>query len=279
VTTHRPQSFEEFLQLFWQEVDAGHPRPVDEWVALCPEWADRIRAEYGDGLPPPQDRAWDEPGGQVGRYVLERRLTGGAMGVLFVGSDPALGRRVLLKTVRALAEPFDLGAIERFRREARIGGRLRHDGLCPILDVVTAHGRLFVVMPFFEGEDLAEWIERARLRRPVAADGPPHQLNAWVAHGELRPVLCLIEKVARAVHAAHEAGVVHRDLKPSNILVRCDGEPVVLDFGLAVELEAEREARLTRDGDALGTPSYMAPEQVEAGSTGSTAAPTSTRSA
>jgi serine/threonine protein kinase len=143
-------------------------------------------------------------------------------------------------------------------------------------------------MPFIEGETLEARLARASeaLRGgsppsaawsaigsatesappaspPSAPATPPSERIARDARVGLRKILALMEEVALAVHAAHEQGIIHRDLKPGNIMVRPDGHPVVLDFGLAVDLSDSKARRFTVRGDLIGTPSYMAPEQIE----------------
>lgn len=221
----------------------------------------------------------------VGRYRIEGVLGRGGMGVVFFGTDPKLNRRVVLKTMRAGLSWADASTRARFEREARIGSRLDHDGICSVLDFVEDRGEVFVVMPFVEGKTLAQRLDEARARRKTH----PEDASPWVMFGgaqaetrdpgnhveavasshapgssssiagDLRHVLRLLERIAMAVDAAHQQGVVHRDLKPANIMVRPDGSPVILDFGLAVDLN-EGGARLTSEGAAFGTPNYMAPE-------------------
>jgi hypothetical protein len=131
---------------------------------------------------------------------------------------------------------------ERFRREAQAAAGLAHANVVTVYDAAEEEGRPFLVMELVEGRTLD-----ALLKDPAMAKGS---------------LLTLLGKAARGVAAAHERGIVHRDLKPANILVTASGEPKVGDFGLAHILETRTE--LTRTGTALGTPLYMAPEQVEA---------------
>jgi tRNA A-37 threonylcarbamoyl transferase component Bud32 len=174
-----------------------------------------------------------------GRYHLLRELAHGGMGVVYLAHDPTLGRQVALKMIRsgALAR-FE--EVERFQREARAAAQLHHPNVVPIHEVGEHDGRHYFTMEYVDGGSLAE--HRDRLA------------------GDPRAAVTLLEKVARAVHAAHEKGVLHRDLKPANVLLDDRGEPRVTDFGLAKLLDEDVE--LTHSGDVLGTPAYMAPEQA-----------------
>ncbi|MBV8879072.1 MAG: serine/threonine protein kinase [Planctomycetaceae bacterium] len=166
-----------------------------------------------------------ERGFAVGRYELGERIGAGATADVYRAVDRTLHREVAIKILRA-------GVIQdRFRREARILATLTHPNVVPIYDFGDADGRLYLVM------ELAE--EPAAGQRLTAA---------------------LLEQAARGVGAAHARGIVHRDLKPGNILVTADGIAKVADFGLAHR--SEPGTRLTRSGVPLGTPRYMAPEQV-----------------
>lgn len=297
-----------FLDEFWSDVDADRVLSAEEYVARHPGLdASRIRRELAVFLSGPTrpEREPDgaalaplvhEPGAaarppalpaRVGRYVVERALGEGGMGLVLLGRDPELARAVVVKTLHARFAS-DERSLERLRREARIAGRIDHDGICPVLDVVEeASGRVYLVLPFIEGETLADRLAAAR--RAVAARGvrgkrdraTPFEAivgsrttNASGSDvgesrpsgggGDLRHVVRLAERIALAAHALHEAGIVHRDLKPGNVMIRPDGAPVILDFGLALDSSNGAALRLTQEGDPLGTPLYMAPEQVEA---------------
>jgi HEAT repeat protein len=163
------------------------------------------------------------------------------MGTVYLAHDTRLNRRVALKVcAEAGANPEVLA---RFRREARAAASLRHPNLCPVYDCDVVGGIPYLTMAYIEGPTLAD-----RLAKGGAF--PPAEAAA------------LVSKLALAMAEAHAQGVIHRDLKPANIALDRRGEPVILDFGLARQAEAA-SATLTRVGVVLGTPSYMAPEQVE----------------
>jgi len=176
------------------------------------------------------------------RYQLERELAGGAMSRVFVATESGLGRQVVIKVL-----PPDLGAtlsVDRFRREIQLAASLQHPHIVPLLAAGEAGDLLFFTMPLVEGESL-----QARLRR----DG---ELPVAEATRILRDV-------ADALSYAHRHGVVHRDIKPGNVLLS-NGHALVTDFGVAKALDQSRLSSLTSTGLALGTPTYMAPEQAAA---------------
>jgi len=214
----------------------------------------------------------------LGEFRLLKRLGGGGMGVVFLAEQPKLDRKVAVKLIRQeyLGHP---ATRERFRREALAVSRLDHPGICPVHDVGEVEGAPYIVMRYIEGETLAHIIQRTR--EDLGESGVSGCVNITPATGTdagistdsdpgssrstgrrpLFQVMGLIEAVARALHAAHQAGLVHRDVKPGNIMVTDEGEPVLLDFGLA-RVESEEQQDLTLSGDLLGTPAYMSPEQI-----------------
>ncbi len=184
--------------------------------------------------------AMADPARRVGRYVTVGELGRGGMGIVYRGWDPALDRAVAIKMI--LETPRSSGrGIERFIREAKATARLRHPGIVAVHEVGEHGGRPFIVMDYVEGETLAALLDR---ERRLAA----------------RRASELIQALARALHHAHEAGIVHRDVKPSNVLLDDTGRPHLSDFGAARDLSAE--VSLTATGQAIGTPLYMAPEQA-----------------
>jgi serine/threonine protein kinase len=177
-----------------------------------------------------------------GRYTVLRQLGQGGMGAVYLAQDQVLNRRVALKL------PLFAGAnvqrrVERFLREARAAAQLQHPNLCTVYDVGQHEEQPYLTMAFIDGHTLAEQI----------SSGPLPPLTA----------LRLVEQLARGMQVAHAAGIVHRDLKPANIMLTSAGTPIILDFGLALhQTDVEDEQRLTNEGAVLGTPRYMAPEQV-----------------
>ena len=180
-------------------------------------------------------------------YTLDRELGGGGMSRVFLGVERALNRRVVVKVLPA--EMVGHLSVERFRREITIAARLQHAHIVPLLSSGEFHGLPYFTMPFVDGESL-----RARIVR----DGPP----------PLNETIRILREVASALAYAHAHDVIHRDIKPDNVLLS-GGAAMVTDFGVAKALDAAGSARggafgTTSAGIAIGTPTYMAPEQAVA---------------
>ncbi|HZU98438.1 MAG TPA: protein kinase [Planctomycetota bacterium] len=173
-------------------------------------------------------------GARFGRFEILSELGRGGYGAVFRARDTLSGQEVALKLL--LSSVVDERDIERFRREALVATRVRHPGIVPVLDAGTAEGKPFVSMGLVAGQ-------------------PLHKLELT-----LEDHVRVLVRVARAVGAAHKVGVIHRDLKPPNVIVNPKTQaPVVLDFGLAFD---ERLTRLSRTGEIMGSPVWMAPETV-----------------
>jgi eukaryotic-like serine/threonine-protein kinase len=179
----------------------------------------------------------------LGRYQVERELGKGAMGVVYAGKDPKIGRVVAIKTMALSAEfePDELqDAKERFFREAETAGRLNHPNIVTIFDAGEEHDLCYIAMELLKGKDLAPFTKQPNLM-------PPDK------------VLSIVERVADALGYAHSMGVVHRDIKPANIMYEPESDTVkVTDFGIARITDSSK----TKTGMVLGTPSYMSPEQL-----------------
>ena len=181
--------------------------------------------------------------GQFGRYRIIRALGKGAMGTVYLAEDTQLERRIALKTPHFTEDPTG-EQMERFFREARAAGNLRHPNICPIHDFGQIDGKHYISMAYIEGRTLSAFIQ---------PDKPQTE----------RQILIVVRKLALALQEAHDHGIVHRDLKPANIMVDKKGEPIIMDFGLAQHERRNDDIRLTQTGNILGTPAFMSPEQVE----------------
>ncbi len=178
-----------------------------------------------------------------GRYQLLRPLGEGAMGSVYLARDTILDRQVALKMPKT--EGCDNAEFMlRFAREAKAAAALRHENICSVYDAGEHDGVAFITMDYIDGVPLSRFVASPQLSC-------------------LDNILKMTSTIAAAVHHAHINGVVHRDLKPGNILVDEELRPFVTDFGLARRDGADDESRITQEGLLLGTPAYMAPEQIK----------------
>ncbi len=264
------------------ELPASEARGLEEHVRACPGCRRVVQAIAGVlvtqlqatlttpvGSPPPGPEA--TPSAKAGLdeeqhvfpSIAERfvspgglvELGRGGLGRVLEVLDRGLDRQVALKEILEVPEPARATVERRFVREARLAGQLEHPGIVPVYDLGRApDGRLFYVMRRIEGRTLAERVAEAKTL-PERLALVPNVLS-----------------ICQAVAYAHSRGVVHRDIKPQNVMIGAFGETLLLDWGLAREQgEAESkgvavdsdDARLTRAGQAVGTPAYMSPEQAK----------------
>ena len=181
---------------------------------------------------------------EIGRYKIVGELGRGAMGVVYRGVDPALDRHVAIKVISSQQSAGSLNTQEmeaRFLREAKIAARINHPGIVTVFDAGRSGDSLYLVMELVEGESLAQRL--ARKEYPTVPES-----------------FMMVAQCAEALAAAHALGVVHRDVKPANIMLTKDGRVKVADFGVAKAIGEGTD--LTRTGTVVGSPAYMAPEQV-----------------
>ena len=210
----------------------GRLRAFYEWLARA------APQSSGVATAPPREEA----PARIGRYAITRKLGEGGMGVVYAARDERLERSIALKTMSLRAN--DETARRRFWREARAAASVNHPNVCQIYEIGEDAGELFIVMELLEGEPLAD-----RLRRGA--------LN-------VSETVSVTLEILSALSALHARGIVHRDLKPSNVFLTRHGVKL-LDFGLArppLEQSFSAATGLTRTGVVMGTPHYMAPEQV-----------------
>jgi tetratricopeptide (TPR) repeat protein/predicted Ser/Thr protein kinase len=240
------------------EIAAADASLIEEHLDACPDCRRLVAAlarhrhiELGATVSPELDAtaspelgapAPRRAGSQISRYQLLRKIGAGAMGTVWEAEDPQLDRRVAIKLLRTEGR-------DRLLREARAMAQLIHPNVVRVYDAGADEGEVFIAMELVEGRTLRDWL----------ADTTPD----W------RQSAALAIEAGRGLEAAHEAGFVHRDFKPENVLVADDGRVLVGDFGLVwagehrgVE-DPEAPVELTQTGALIGTPAYMAPEQLE----------------
>jgi serine/threonine protein kinase len=191
--------------------------------------------------------AGEKPQLKLGRYDIVRELGKGAMGIVYLAKDPLIGRLVALKTIRPVAHAEDDETKEfkeRFIREAQAAGILNHPSIVTVFDIGEDEPSAtnFIAMEYVEGQNLKE----------ILAQGRP---LTWEQIGDI------ITQIADALDFAHSKGIVHRDVKPANIILLDGNRAKIMDFGIAKI--ASGAANLTSTGQFLGTPNYMAPEQIK----------------
>ncbi|HYT75772.1 MAG TPA: serine/threonine-protein kinase, partial [Vicinamibacterales bacterium] len=188
-------------------------------------------------------------GRTISHYRITSKLGMGGMGVVYEAEDMSLGRHVALKFLPAQMAGDD-SLLQRFQREARAASALNHPNICTIHGIEQSDSEHFIVMELLVGESLADRIRRG-----------PLDVDSILTYGL---------QIVDALESAHSKGIVHRDLKPANIFLTSRGQAKVLDFGLAkierrdvdASMTAVRTEELTSAGAAVGTVSYMSPEQA-----------------
>lgn len=176
--------------------------------------------------------------GKVGRFELKTLLGVGGFGKVYRAYDPVVDRHVALKVPRF--ETTEKRKIRRFLTEAKAAASLRHPNIVALFESGRANGRYFIATEYVEGQPLSERLLKGKLKRATVA--------RWV------------RSLAEALHYAHTEGIVHRDIKPENVMLDRQGRPQIMDFGLAKRVE--EDSSMTADGNLLGTPAYMSPEQA-----------------
>ena len=261
----REQQVDALIAEYYQSVERGEPLDQAGFLAAHPDFADELREFLADigqladlvrpaapdlaetYIQPPSEAPPLAPKTVIryfGEYKLIKQVGMGGMGVVYKARQSKLRRTVALKLIKsgALANPHDL---QRFQVEARAAARLSHPGIVPVYEVGVFENQHFYTMEYVAGGSLS----RLYRDKPVVA----------------RRASKLVQKLAEAMHYAHQNGIVHRDLKPANVLLTAKGQPRITDFGLAKVTQSEDEthdATLTETGQILGTVGYMSPEQA-----------------
>lgn len=191
--------------------------------------------------PDPKTSGWELPY-DFGRYRLLDQLGAGAMGSVYLAYDTRLERNVAIKIPRQKFQPGSESHL-RFEREARAAAAIQHRNICPVHDIGEIEGIQYIAMSFVAGRTLADRIREG--------------------DRNLQESVQILKKLAEALSLAHKRNVIHRDLKPANVILDDEGEPVITDFGLALQSDTAEHSRVTQHGTIVGTPAYMAPEQID----------------
>ena len=220
--------------------DVATLRLVPDQLIFVAQRLGRSRSDATEGASDTTVLASGARGRRLGKFELVRELGVGSFASVFLARDTELERTVAIKVPRA-GQLIGRQDIDRFLREARSVAALKHPGIVSLYDIgQTADGACYLIVEFIQGTTLAEHLEKHRPGVREAAE--------------------LIAAVADALDYAHRSGVIHRDIKPSNIMIDGDGKPHLMDFGLAKR--ATDVVTMTEEGQVLGTPAYMPPEQA-----------------
>ena len=243
----RPLLFSELLPLDWEfRMRGGNYFFLDTYLPLFPEFAAeieqldlqrRLLETVGiTGASTLGDSAFQ--GARIGHFQLEERLGAGAVGEVWKAKDLLLERSVTIKFPRKAR--LSESEAKRFQKEGQAAAQLQHVGIVAVHEVGRQDALSYIVSDYIEGQDLRHWLMKQRPTTRQAAE--------------------ICAELAEALHHAHQRSVIHRDLKPANVIVDKQGLPHITDFGLA-KWDAE-DSELTLEGDLLGTPAYMSPEQA-----------------
>ncbi len=192
------------------------------------------------GVPKRAGSGLDRPNA-LGRYTIIKNLGEGGMATVYLAHDSQLDRQVALKIPRFSVQDKP-DSLKRFFREAKVAAAFHHPNICPIYDVGTLAGAPYLTMAYIEGQTLADHLK---------------ELGRLI---EVAEAVRLVRTLALTMQKAHDVGIIHRDLKPGNIMISTDGQPIVMDFGLARRNDSQ-ESLHTRPGQMVGTPAYMPLEQ------------------
>ena len=275
LSSEREHRLEDVLAKYIEGMDAGHAPSRADLLAQHPDLADELRqffsnkdglsalihtthfshSQSGDDVVAPSKVAEVWPLQRVNDYEILGEIARGGMGVVYRARQISLNREVALKMI-LLDKAVDANTLRRFRIEAEAVAQLDHSNIVPIYDVGELDGQAYFTMKLVDGGSLDERLPGLRLPDPVAGQHTPRA----VINQKLSHLVDLLATVARAVHHAHQRGILHRDLKPGNILLDGEGRPLVTDFGLAKRLD--QDSGLTQAMAIVGTAIYMAPEQA-----------------
>jgi len=258
-SSERSSKLEEVLAAYLRSVEAAEPLDPQQLIATHPELAADLRSFFAnraamERLAKPFNASANEPTVGLaenaapaawprvryfGDYELLKELGRGGMGVVYKARQTTLNRLVALKMILS-GQLASADEVQRFKQEAEAAANLDHPHIAPIYETGEHDSKHYFSMKLIEGRSLRDALPELR--------------------NDVRAGVKVLSQIARAVHHAHQRGVLHRDLKPANVLMDQEGTPYVTDFGLARRVEGGSD--MTRTGAIVGTPSYMAPEQA-----------------
>ncbi len=235
----------ELVRLEFSIREQSGDRPLlDEYFSQFPEYSDNIKVALSEYQQIDRNAGFGtRAGSHYGHFCLLSQLGQGGFGAVWRAYDTNLNRYVAVKVPRP--ERIGLDKLNLFLREAQAAARLVHPNIVRVYEVGQQDRLAFIVSELVEGGTLEEWLSQ---------NCPSNQQSAEIC--------C---KLARAIHYAHDQGIVHRDVKPSNVLIDSLNEPRLTDFGLAKHLTDQMFSSLVDEGQLIGTPAYMSPEQASAG--------------
>lgn len=250
-------SFSALAERFIRLLRTGKPVTIEEFASCYPDFKSQIHREFPvielvERMRGPSEDETGPPA-TIGHYQVTCEIGRGGMGRVFSGFHQTIGRPVAIKIMRPSLHLRNPSAIERFDREARAAGKLNHPNIVQVFDHGEQDDLLYIVMQRVYGLDLA---------RVISGLSDEKQKSGESTFGmDWQTVARIGSQVASALAHAHENGLIHRDIKPGNLMVETNGHAWVTDFGLVKAVSVE-DATITKPGSPIGTPRYMAPEQM-----------------
>ncbi len=262
----------DFSVMLLEHLGSGEVRPMEYYQARFPGYEEEVAAEYSAichvsptelqgsvDLMGPEARYLGDL--RIGNYLVERELGRGGQATVYAAKDLRMDRSVALKVLSTTFGRVAPDRMERFRREAAAVANIDHPCICDVFEADFESEPPYIAMRLVKGDSIRQHIQRAMLIKvgELDAERDPNFPCFPTDEGELHVLLRVFERLARALHAAHEDSVYHRDIKPANLILEELGTPMILDFGLA-RIGGEDSSTLTVTGEVFGTPAYMPPE-------------------